>query len=288
MLEVIGVVGVRIFSNTYANVLQKRLIGRAGIPALPINFAVYLLLGLAMSPAIFLGDWHWSWELFGYACAVGICGAAGNGFLVAALRSGELSVLGPINAWKPVVGMIFGLLLLHELPTAAGLTGLALIIVGSYFVLGADERGFRFRSLLRRDIVLRFLALLFSGIEAVFLKKTVLLSSVVGSFLIWCWFGAFFSLAGLLLVRPETGTAVRLRAGFRELLALALMFGVMQYSTNLAFKLLPVGPALALFQLSGALNLWFGWKLFQERHMGMKIAGTAIVLLGAALIILGG
>ncbi len=286
MLAELGAVGTRILANSCANVLQKRLTG-AGIPALPVNAGVYLVLSVVMIPAAFSGGWHWSAELLSYACCVGICGAAGNGFLVAALETGELSVLGPINAWKPVVGMIGALLLLGELPTAAGMAGLVLTVFGSYFVLGAGQGGFRFRLLLRRDILFRLLALVFTGIEAVFLKKSILLSSVTGGFLIWCWFGALFSLIGVALGRVPLGTGRSLRRRWRGVLLLALMFGLMQYSTNAAFQLLPVGPALALFQLSSAVNLWFGWKFFHERDMIPKIAGTAAILAGAALIILG-
>ena len=60
----------------------------------------------------------------------------------------------------------------------------------------------------------------------------------------------------------------------------------MQYATNPAFLLLPVGPALALFQLSAVVNLWLGWKLFHESGMRRKIAGTVLTVAGAVLIIL--
>ena len=164
------VVGIRIFANSFLNVFQKRLI--AAVPnALEINFVMYLLLSLGMlpfTPAFPFGTlppefWFW-------AALVGIAGSCGNACMVKALERGELSVLGPINAWKPVVAMIGGILLLSEIPSAGGTAGLGLIVWGSYLVLGADEGKFRFRILLRTDIRYRFAALFCTALEAVFLS----------------------------------------------------------------------------------------------------------------------
>ena len=104
------VVGIRIFANSFLNVFQKRLI--AAVPnALEINFVMYLLLSLGMlpfAPAFPFGTlppefWFW-------AALVGIAGSCGNACMVKALERGELSVLGPVNAWQPVVAMIGGIL----------------------------------------------------------------------------------------------------------------------------------------------------------------------------------
>jgi uncharacterized membrane protein len=44
----------------------------------------------------------------------GITGALGNGFLLRALEKGDLSVLGPINSYKSVAGIIFAVFLLNQ------------------------------------------------------------------------------------------------------------------------------------------------------------------------------
>ena len=198
-----------------------------------------------------------------------------------------LTIVDPTNGY--VVAMIGGILLLSEIPSAGGTAGLGLIVWGSYLVLGADEGKFRFRILLRTDIRYRFAALFCTALEAVFLKKLILLSSTGQAFLANCWAGAVFCLLGtLLLPRGAVSPAVLLRPRGHAamLILLALCFGAMQYATNTAFLLLPVGPALALFQLSAVVNLWLGWKLFHESGMRRKIAGTVLTVAGAVLIIL--
>ena len=88
-------------------------------------------------------DWvSLPWQFWVYVAVGGLFGAVGNGFLVMALRRGDLSVLGPINSYKSVVGIIVGIVLLGELPSLMGLAGVAIIILGSYFVFDTTEEGF--------------------------------------------------------------------------------------------------------------------------------------------------
>ncbi len=122
--------------------------------------------------------------------------------IVAVLRSADLSVLGSINAYKSVVSLLLGTLLLGEIPTLMGGIGILLIVSGSDFIVdkasgspqAAGLAGF-FKS---PGIRLRFAALILSAMEASFLKKAVLLSSPVVTFssgafwgfpwLLWCCF----------------------------------------------------------------------------------------------------
>lgn len=105
--------------------------------------------------------------------------------------------------------MTGGILLLSEIPSAGGTAGLGLIVWGSYLVLGADEGKFRFRILLRTDIRYRFAALFCTALEAVFLKKLILLSSTGQAFLANCWAGAVFCLLGTLLLPRGSGFSGR-------------------------------------------------------------------------------
>ncbi len=77
-------------------------------------------------------------------------------------------------------------LFLSEVPTIFGLIGMLLIILGSWFIFDTVQEGGFFKILLRKDIVLRFCALLLTGCEAVVLKKIILMSSVAESFILWC------------------------------------------------------------------------------------------------------
>ncbi len=283
------VVIVRIFSNSMVNVFQKKLVSQDS-NAFLINALVCLLLCMVFLPWALLISWNtFPLELWGWVVPMGVCGACGNSFMIKALESGELSVLGSINSWKPVVGMLGGILLLSEFPSLCSGVGVLLIVGGSALVLGADRGGFHWSILVRKDIRFRILALVFTAVEAVLIKRVILLSTVGVAFLLWCWMGAIFSGVATMLFGKKLGLSTAGVASGRSafsLLMLAICFGVMQYSTNLAFQLMSVGTALALFQLSALVNLWFGHCLFQETGMCRKVFGAILATAGAVLIIL--
>jgi drug/metabolite transporter (DMT)-like permease len=57
-------------------------------------------------------------------------------------------------------------------------------------------------------------------------------------------------------------------------------------STNYTLSHMPVGYALALFQLSILLSVVLGQRFFNELHLFKKLMGATIMVIGSALIIL--
>ncbi len=276
---------IRVFANPVANVFQKQLTGRGNDPV-TVNFVTYLLLGLGcIVPALHV-DWAAMPAGFWWNCAlVGLFGGVGNAFLLKALQKGELSVLGPINSYKSVVGMIVGGVVLHEIPNLWGLLGVALIIGGSYFVLNTPDERFSWRLFTRKDIRWRVYAMVFTAIEAVFIKKVILFSSASVAFIVWCWFGALASLVVVLLFASPRKT---LRIRPRDIpffLYVALCVGLTQYATNFVLDRMDVGYALALFQLSAIVSVFLGYKVFLEQGIPGKLIGSVIMIVGSVIII---
>jgi drug/metabolite transporter (DMT)-like permease len=217
----------------------------------------------------------------------GIAGALGNGFLVKAINDGELSVLGPVNSYKSVVGIIGGIILLGEIPSLWGIAGVALIIYGSYFVLDTTKERFTFALLKRSDIQFRLIAMVLTAIEAVFLKKIIIASSSTIAFLSWCCFGALFSFILLFFYRLDFRTEVK-KTGITDIRKFALLItciGTMQFTTNYTFEHMPVGYSLSLFQLSAIVSVFFGYRFFKERDIRKKLLGSFIMIIGSVLII---
>jgi drug/metabolite transporter (DMT)-like permease len=282
---------LRIVSNPFSNVFQKLLArwadplfiicvthGVLSVVCVPV--CVYTL------PTVREGFWP---NIF--LCAV--LAVVGNSLIVQALKLSDLSILGPINAYKSVVSLIPGMLLLREIPSALGLSGVILTIVGSYFLVeskgrGAGENVF-FRFFGDRGIQYRFAALIVSATEAVFLKKAILASSPLAAFAFWAVIGFVLSAMALPLflkgrgVREQVGT-VRARWGWY--LMLALTTGVMQLSTLLTFSALQVGYSLSLFQISTVLTVVLGHHVFREPHLWKRLVGSLIMAGGAVLILL--
>lgn len=280
---------LRILSNPLANVFQKQLTSKGNHPLI-VNFLTYFLLSLCCGIlALFiripgLGKDFWIYSILG-----GIVGALGNGFLVKALQMGDLSILGPINSYKSVVGIIVGIFLLSEFPTIWGVLGIALIIYGSYYVLDTTEERFSWRLLKKPEIQFRIWAMILTAIEAVFIKRVILASSTTLSFISWCVFGAFFSFIVLFFYKVRIQTEFKRtlkRQYLSKFLLLIGCIGTMQFTTNYAFARMPVGYALSLFQLSIIISVIFGYQFFKEKDIGKKIIGSLIMIVGSVLIIL--
>lgn len=280
LLNIIAIL-FRIFSNSFSNVFQKKLT-KSGEAATCINCINYILMSLISIPLLLLVNFSLiTPEFWLYAIAGGITGAIGNCFMVLALKQGELSVLGPINSYKAIVGMIFGIFLLHEYPNIYGLLGIGLIIIGSYFILESPK------ALLRKDIQYRIYALIFTAIEAVFIKKVIILSSIASSFIISSFLGAIFSYLIMRILENEK-LHIPTKKNSIMYISTTLCFAIMTFTTAYVFKYMNVGYALSLFQLSIILNVILGYKLFNEKKLIKKLLGSLIILIGSATILIFG
>lgn len=264
----------RIVANPASNVFQKQLAGSGAHPVWIIAATHALLtvaaapLLLAMRPSLPAAFW----------IDMGICAllaVASNVLLVYALRLGDLSVLGPINAYKPIISMALAFALLGETPTPLGVAGMALIVTGSYFVV--DRGG------AAKGVPLRLGALVFSATEAAFLKRAILRATPETAFLVWAILGVPVAAAAAVVMRASPPKFV---ANWRTWLWLALTTGLMQSATLFTFGKLQVGYSLALFQLSSLISVWFGGRYFQERDIGRRFAASAVMVAGAILIVL--
>lgn len=279
---------IRILVNPFSNVLQKQITIKGQHP-LFINLITYLVLAIISTVFIFdISIQSLDSSFWWYSLAGGITGALGNGFIIKALEKGDLSVLGPINAYKSIIGMVFAYLLIKEVPNTWGLLGMALIIIGSYFVLDTTEEKFSWKLFKTPAIQYRLAALILTGIQAVLDKKVIENSNLEIAFAGWSIFGAGFSFVFILFTKVSIKQEVN-KFNTSILLKFALLVttvGLMLASTNYTLSHMPVGYALALFQLSILLSVVLGHRLFNELHLAKKLMGASIMIIGSAMIIL--
>lgn len=275
-------VALRIVANPLSNVFQKLLTERqvSSIAVIALTHGLLCVVGLPL--LVWLRPS--SSEFWGNITASAVLAVAGNVLIVQALQAGDLSVLGPINSYKPVVSLVPGLLLLAEVPSSSALVGVALVLVGSYGLVDRQPRMTSpgpLQRLRSPGVLLRLAALVLTGIEAVFLKRAVLAASPLAAFAAWCVLG-FVASAGLWMTRPSRSDA---RQNGLLFLALAVTTGLMQFSTLVALTGFQVAPALALFQTSTILSVLLGWRVFREPDVLRRLAGALVMALGAVLIV---
>lgn len=284
------VVFLRIVSNPFSNVFQKSLTRKTADP-LFIICATHGLLSLLCIPAclLYVRDLPAVFWLNITICA--ILAVAGNALIVKAVQLSDLSVLGPINAYKAVVSLIPGMILLNEIPGSGGLAGIALIVGGSYFLVdnaaAASHANMFARLFSDRGVQYRLAALVLSAIEAVFLKTALLVSSPLITFLFWAVLGFAVSLVAIFTLKSGNlrHEVHVFKASRREYLMLFITTGVMQLCTLVSFQVLQVGYTLALFQTSSLISVILGYRFFQERHILQRLVGSVVMVAGAILII---
>ena len=283
MLKAITFLLLRIFSNPIANSFQKKLACKYS--SLLINLYSYLIMSIAcIIPATQVNWKNFSFEFWLYAFIAGALCSLGTVCLIKALRNGEISILGPINSYKCVIGLISSFILLKEIPTILGFFGLLLIVAGSWINFDTTDEGVSLALFKRQDIQLRFAALFLTGIEASFLKKIIVMSSAEISFILWSFGGFVFSVLFILFQKDRLKIPERKDLKFFG--AIAFCLTIMQYSTNIVFKYFDVGLSLALFQLSSLVAIFLGYKYFNEKDMFQKALGTVVMLAGAAFILI--
>lgn len=273
MINLVIGIFIRIISNSYLNVFQKFLTNKNEHPSI-INFYTYL--GLTLLAFIICPNPIFTHEILINFVIMGFLGAIGNYFIIKALSCGELSSVAPINSYKPIVALLLGFFLLNEVPRLEALLGILFIITGTVILAK--------RNLVYSKATLyRIIALIFSGSEAIFIKKIILLSDIPSSFLYWALASLIFTfIFAIISKHPIKINKLNIKHQIYLIISVALM----QYSTNYVFEKMNVAYALALFQLSTILSVFLGVNIFKEKEFLRKILASIIMLIGATIIIL--
>ena len=136
-------------------------------------------------------------------------------------------------------------------------------------------------------VMLRFASLTLISIEAVLMKKVLGLSDPLLAFALWSVSGVPFLIAACRILRP--GLTARnislLRSNPLHAAGAVVLYGAMQCVTFVVFSHAIVGISFALFQLSSLVSVVLGWRYFGEENIVQRLAGAAVMVIGAALIL---
>jgi uncharacterized membrane protein len=129
----IGILVVlRVLFSSIANVFQKQLVERLGNARIVVTSSL-LIVSILASPGLLTMPWDkLSWTFWLSCIAAALMDVPGNVLLVGSLGKSDLSLVGPLNSLKPVVGMLLGILVLHEFPSILGLVGVGILAAGTW------------------------------------------------------------------------------------------------------------------------------------------------------------
>ena len=306
----------RIAAACWANVLQKRAINDArllGKPptALEMLVAIWMLMTIAMAPwwiGAIVGDvgrvveqvgasredsgdvWaFWGWMTL--ACVLEV---PGNFLLLRSIQRTDLSIFGPLNSYKPVVGLLLGWLILAELPTLFGVIGMAIVLLGSLLLADrsqssaeVDQRRSYF-GINQPGVRDRLIAVALTAAGSIFLKLAMQYRDTVTSLAAWSLVSWLLALGWLLIDRGSASKNFVRVAMQRNLIGIAASMIAMQGLTIMVFQAMNVGYSLALFQLGSLVSVYLGHKLFGEVDLYRRLIAASIMFVGAVVIMLAG
>jgi len=295
-------VTTRAVSGVAANALQKRLL-HDGLPVRRLWLATHAWMflpaaALALSQPVPQSPAFWR-----DAAVAGALDALGNLAMVAALRSTDLSVFGPLNALRPLLALAFGWVFLGEHPTPIGLAGVGITATGAAWLLG-DKTPNAARPEPRRmaSIVgLRMAGLALSSAGAVFLKRAADSGGVGWTVGIWVAMGGVLLAAVGPVGRALSGRASEGQGRLRESMPSAPktprspghggiafhagLFLAMQWATVVVFRGTLLAYSFVFFQLGMVLQVVVGRVVFGEPAFGRRLAASLVMAAGAGLVL---
>lgn len=278
----------RLLLSVSGNAVQKRLLLER-MRVTPMWIATY---GLMLLPGFALAmprGLNWPGQFWFNVLMGGLLDAVGNLAMVAALRSTDLSVFGPLNAFRPVLAMLFGWLWLGEVPSLAGGAGVVVIVLGAVLLMGwpgTEAARANWREVMK-VVGLRVAGLSLSTVGAVFLKRAALAGPAETTLAGWivCGLGCVLLVSAGRGVHPLRDMKRVLWGEPVWLVTHALIFFVMQWLTIKIFQSALLAYSFAWFQLGMVLQVLTGGLLFKERALGRRLAGCVIMCAGCGLVL---
>ncbi|MBE0438557.1 MAG: EamA family transporter [Gammaproteobacteria bacterium] len=289
-MELLIVLG-RVLFSSFSNVFQKRLT-HDGLHPFFIVMMSYLVLTIICVPLLWTFN---STELTAYfwinSFFAALLDMAGTLFLVMSLSKTDLSVFGPLNAYKVVISMIFAMLFLGEIPSGQGFAGVAIIVIGSFFLFPANNSQINSNRILQlvseRGVQYRFLSILLFSIGTLPLKNAVVAGGPIATTVFWCLIGfplAVFAHHWFIKSKLKTNIEQSIKHVY-DFLYLGMLIFLMQYMTMLVLSELFIAYSLALFQLSMVLQVFLGYRIFNEKHIARRLLASLVMIAGSLLVI---
>ena len=289
-MEILVVLG-RVLFAAFANVFQKQLTHQDHHP-LFIVMASYVVLSIISIPLLFWVDINQLnpdfWLNISLAAALDMTGTL---FLVLSLSKTDLSIFGPLNAYKVVISMLLAMLFLNEIPSSQGFLGIAIIIVGSCFLLPKSAKQtnqHRLRHLISdKGVQYRFISILLFSIGTLPLKNAVMEGQALATTVFWCLIGLPLASLSYQIFNQNRDTHLfrQVKPALSQIGTLGIMMFLMQYMTMIVLSQMMIAYSLALFQLSMVLHVFLGYKIFKEQHIKRRLAACLVMVIGSLLVL---
>ncbi len=278
---------VNVFGNGTALFAYKIAFKRLKIGVYSVMFASFLFASIFYLPVFFYISRN---SLTFFSSSQGVIffliSIIGNAFAiylnVLAIKSGELSVVGPLENLRPFFVVLFSLVFLKEIPSAAVMLGTSLIVIGAMVLHFKKDFSQIYQSLGSKVSKLMLASTALYGLVAVVDKRAL---EYIGpaEYAFMFLLGLSVVYAGLAIKeggRIEIQKAINKYSLIIGFLMMIGIFGIFQ-----ALKL--ASPNLVIpLQMTRSLYLaLLGFLVFKEKGYFKKIVAALIMLSGVVLIV---
>jgi drug/metabolite transporter (DMT)-like permease len=203
-----------------------------------------------------------------------------------AIQISPLSLTLPYLAFTPVFLILVGFVVLQEVPSFWGVTGILTTCAGGY-ILNLN-RGYRswlapiaavFRE--KGSWLMLIVAFLYSVSGAV-AKKAILHSSpLFFTVSFFCFLGVAMTLVMLIFGQARPGV-------FKQYVGKGVIAGCLLFAHAIfhgfAISLTKAAYMISVKRLSVLIGFGYGWLIFKEKDIPVRLIGTILMVAGAALI----
>jgi drug/metabolite transporter (DMT)-like permease len=184
--------------------------------------------------------------------------------------------------------MLLAMLFIGEIPSMQGFIGVIVIVAGSYFLFPPKPQSGRSWALFaEKGVQYRFLSILLFSVGTLPLKNAVVDGGALPTTVFWCLIGLpLAALVQLLFIRGNFRRDLeKAHTQVYPFIYLGCLIFLMQFMTMLVFSQLLVAYALALFQLSMVLQVFLGYRIFNEKHILRRLGACLVMAAGSMMIL---
>ena len=208
--------------------------------------------------------------------------------LMRALKTGELSVTVPFLSFTPLFLVFTSRIMVGESPSATGLFGILAIVAGSYTlqfepgkgILGPFNSFYKNRSA-QLALLVAFLYAIGANIDKMGVKAS---SPVIYPLFVYAAIGIPYLFFGR-RQGEESAAAVKKRHLSLFIVAILLTAANLAYLTAMKTGMVPY--VISLKRTSAFWSVIFGYIVFKEKNVPIKMLGAIFMVIGVLLIALG-
>lgn len=279
------------FFHASGSIISKKVLAHEHALEYGAAQGLYSLILLLALPFIPLG---YSWQTYLSLYVISLIFTLANLYYLKSIRHAELSTTIPLMNISPLFLLVIAFILLGETPGTTAIVGVILLVIGMYLLqLGVARTKHLLQPFItlaksRYSLYMIFAVLIFSFIAT--MEKAVLNDGV-----------HFLSI--FVIVRLFLGTNYLLletyKNGYKEVIKDVRQDGLPVFGATMASLLSDVFFFLAISvpgalvslvipvkRLSTFLSALVGGKLFHEAHLGRKLIGCGVMLIGVVLVVL--